>query len=338
MECRLNTISVALIIIVMGVAAWPREASGIPADERIGMSKVDPFTTEPPKQGPLPTPWEDLGEVTLNKDGKVWIFLTNNQNLAKWKTWTVVLTGPNVDKLKEGASAVGYQKWGAQTLLIKGDVGDPDYDSGTGVLTFTVTFGHQPKWEILELVYNGDNPATFDLDSQIDKDKTTHDCYRIIPMGPSRRSLRMTESVHNGIQGWDMQLTEFWMFPSTVPVDFTEPPTFTAPESSDNWSFEFVSVDPMGTSRPLGGVKWSTDGAGFEAGESYGMTFSMTDPADSTYTYFAYNALSTTYLTYRLVRPETIPTLSEWGVMIMTLLVLTAGTLVFGRRRRPAAA
>ena len=32
----------------------------------------------------------------------------------------------------------------------------------------------------------------------------------------------------------------------------------------------------------------------------------------------------------------TIPTVSEWGLIVMTLLALTAGTIVFARRRRPA--
>ena len=36
--------------------------------------------------------------------------------------------------------------------------------------------------------------------------------------------------------------------------------------------------------------------------------------------------------------PPPIPTVSEWGLIIMTLLLLTAGTVVFARRRRPAAA
>ncbi len=33
-----------------------------------------------------------------------------------------------------------------------------------------------------------------------------------------------------------------------------------------------------------------------------------------------------------------IPTVSEWGLIIMALLLLTAGTIVFARRRRPAVA
>ncbi len=33
-----------------------------------------------------------------------------------------------------------------------------------------------------------------------------------------------------------------------------------------------------------------------------------------------------------------IPTVSEWALIVMTLLALTAGTIVFARRRRPAVA
>ena len=33
-----------------------------------------------------------------------------------------------------------------------------------------------------------------------------------------------------------------------------------------------------------------------------------------------------------------IPTISEWGLIVMTVLCLTAGTIMYGRRRRPAAA
>jgi len=32
-----------------------------------------------------------------------------------------------------------------------------------------------------------------------------------------------------------------------------------------------------------------------------------------------------------------VPTVSEWGLIVMTVLVLTAGTIVLGRRRRAAA-
>ena len=33
-----------------------------------------------------------------------------------------------------------------------------------------------------------------------------------------------------------------------------------------------------------------------------------------------------------------VPTVSEWGLIVMTLLLLTAGTIVFSRRRRPTLA
>jgi len=34
---------------------------------------------------------------------------------------------------------------------------------------------------------------------------------------------------------------------------------------------------------------------------------------------------------------DVVPTVSEWGLIVMTLVLLTAGTVVFGRRRRHAA-
>ena len=34
---------------------------------------------------------------------------------------------------------------------------------------------------------------------------------------------------------------------------------------------------------------------------------------------------------------EAIPTVSEWGLIVMTLLGCTAGTIIFGRRKRVAA-
>jgi len=38
------------------------------------------------------------------------------------------------------------------------------------------------------------------------------------------------------------------------------------------------------------------------------------------------------------VDPTIIPTVTAWGLVVMTLLVMTAGTVMIGRRRRPAAA
>ncbi|MCH8147230.1 MAG: hypothetical protein IH987_04445 [Planctomycetes bacterium] len=35
---------------------------------------------------------------------------------------------------------------------------------------------------------------------------------------------------------------------------------------------------------------------------------------------------------------EPIPTVSDWGLIVMTVLALTAGTILYGQRRRPAAA
>lgn len=51
--------------------------------------------------------------------------------------------------------------------------------------------------------------------------------------------------------------------------------------------------------------------------------------------YYDWDALHDSYV---LCRQPVIPTVSEWGLIVMTLLGLTGGTVTFARRRRPAAA
>ena len=38
------------------------------------------------------------------------------------------------------------------------------------------------------------------------------------------------------------------------------------------------------------------------------------------------------------LEPGVIPAVSEWGMIVLTILVLTAGTIVFSRWKRPTAA
>ena len=59
-------------------------------------------------------------------------------------------------------------------------------------------------------------------------------------------------------------------------------------------------------------------------GEIHGFEFEVTDPGLSI------------EVSQEMVNP--IPTVSEWGMIIMTLLLLTAGTIVLGRRRQVAVA
>ena len=49
-------------------------------------------------------------------------------------------------------------------------------------------------------------------------------------------------------------------------------------------------------------------------------------------------AFDETFLCIDTSQLDCIPTVSQWGLIVMTLLLLTAGTVMFGRWRQPAAA
>ncbi len=59
---------------------------------------------------------------------------------------------------------------------------------------------------------------------------------------------------------------------------------------------------------------------------------------DDLYPYYCINHFGQGMIGSITVNAAPIPTVSEWGLIIMTLLLLTAGTIVIARRRRPAAA
>ena len=134
------------------------------------------------------------------------------------------------------------------------------------------------------------------------------------------------------------RITEIHLFPLTVAVDTSVPPVFVASAGTGNWTSSFVTIDPEGTSRPLGGVKFVTDGGGLSPTDAYDLEFTMTSGVDFEYDMFAFEDETQEYLDFRIDTFGDIPVVSEWGLIVMALLVLAAGTVVVGRRRRIAGA
>lgn len=64
-------------------------------------------------------------------------------------------------------------------------------------------------------------------------------------------------------------ITEVWFFPDNVSIATTLSPEYTAPDEFGTWTYEYVYECPLGFSRPLGGVKWSTTGPGLDLGSDY---------------------------------------------------------------------
>ncbi len=69
-----------------------------------------------------------------------------------------------------------------------------------------------------------------------------------------------------------------------------------------------------------------------------GTTFEFTFNEPGVYGYHCHPHEEVGMISSITVNPAAIPTVSEWGLIVTTLLALTAGTIVFGRRRKLAVA
>jgi hypothetical protein len=132
----------------------------------------------------------------------------------------------------------------------------------------------------------------------------------------------------------ESRIVDVILFPETVPVDDAAAHVFDAPPSTGDWTPQIVYVDPDGQPRPQGGVRWTSDGVGLTPGDACNLRVFMTSLADDTYYLYAFDAEAGAWQYFKVVSTQSIPTVSEWGLVVMTLLVLTVGTVVLGRRRR----
>ncbi|MCK4659485.1 MAG: IPTL-CTERM sorting domain-containing protein [Phycisphaerae bacterium] len=295
-------------------------------------STEDPGDTEPPdgtwvETGPhgVPCPTDEGGIVWHAKKN---LYVSSNE-----KEWTVELTGKSADKYGLG-SVTGY------------DNGDPPgkvpVAAGTDIKTvngppkkriFTFKLKPQPQWEVATFVRTeaGQNgPVYLTLKSysqcvhvQLQDDK--------LILEDARFGVSLEDNFH---------ITEIYVFPESVPINPEGEQILIAPPDSGAWMYEPVYHDPDGEPRPQGGIRWWTDGDGLTPDHLYAMTMTMAGFADTEYSMFAFDSVVHDYQCYRFeVSPSSpIPTVSEWGMIAMTLLLLTTGTIVIGRQRRLAAA
>ena len=96
-----------------------------------------------------------------------------------------------------------------------------------------------------------------------------------------------------------------------------------------------MSVDPDGTSRPLGGIRWVTDGVGLAECEDVILEFDLEEQfAPDMIDAYVFHTETMDYVLLILdLLPPYVPTLPHWGVVVMLLSVVTAGAIVFRRRR-----
>ncbi len=309
---------------------WKRCVCG----KRTWYSTIDPSTHRPPGG-----PWVPVGDAgapyPTDVGGAIWIARQNLYVQTNEKTWTITVTGDNADKY--GISEThGYKNDAGPnqpaTEVPVGAVTSVQDEAGPPKKrTFTCKFRPQPDWEIARIVR-----TTAGLQwVEETMETTSHSaCTRIVTEG---NSCTLT-STRFGVQGVDFhRLNEITMFPVQVPVDPAAPHMLDAPPHTGNWSWQVVYVDPVGHARPQGGVRWVTDGAGLTAEDLCNIQLFMIgdrDAADTEYDLYALDVNEPEVQYFRLVADvQGIPTVSEWGLAALAMLLLTAGALVLRRRR-----
>ena len=278
--------------------------------------------------------------VTLGAGKSVWIAACNNTDDDKNKYFAIDLffssdDGPLFELfLPKGFKTEDDEDEVVVTSLTEESVTDQQGNDIGFRGRYKMT--PQPKWERVELQNTSDAEHTFTFTVKLwSKCSNMEKGFDFPTISVSNASFGAP-----GAMLGDPRVTEMWLFPRTALTDVEVSPTFSAPPETGAWTSEFVSVTPFGEPRPQGGVRFVSDGAGLAAGELFDLTFAMIDDADDGYEMYGFETEFDEYfdLALEVDNLTPIPTVSEWGLIFMALLALTAGTIVFARRRRPTLA
>ncbi len=289
-------------------------------------STTDPGTARPPA-----APWVAAGAggvpFPAAVEGKIWIG-KDNVVLFSQKDWTVKLNGPDAQKF--GLSKVSAYLAGPPITAapVAASTGITDTVGPPATRTFTFMFKPQPDWEVVELVRT--------LAAARGGGGTTVTSYSHCS-GPvwDGNTLLVEEAFFGHAADDTLQITQVTIFPEVGPIA-PSGHSFTPPPGSGDWISAIIFTDPEGNPQPQGGVTWTAPAGEWLAAEDvYGFTLEMEGEADAAYSFYAFdNAPDGGLQYYRLVGPTPVPAVSEWGLVVMTLSVLVAGTIAMSRRRK----
>lgn len=251
----------------------------------------DPKDNRPPAK-----PWEKAGPhgvpFPMDGQGRVWIYKDNaKRDEGEVKLWSIELHGESAGNYSI-ANAYGYTKGNPPTMRrglvtkIEDEAGPPKKR------TFTVTFNPQPDWEVAELkrdVAKGVGSGKTGITVKLPKPLCTK--LRIVD-----RSFRMEDSTFGVWTVLDdpfcggQRVTDVCLFPADVAIDSCGGQSLVAGDHAGTWTHEVIYASPTGDEHPLGGIRWSTDGAGLAPDDRFDLLAMMTGPADGAYDLYAYDA------------------------------------------------
>lgn len=293
---------------------------------------------DPEDAWPPDYPWSETGPHGVpfppNPGGSVWVSKRNLYVSENQKEWTVEVTGNSADKY--GArNPTGYDDGDPpQTVPIGVTTGARDEPGPPKKRIFTFTFRPQPEWEKVELVRTSKARDDGNLYMHV---RSYSICSYV---GQMEDRLDMLD-LRFGVDGEDSsRITAIYLFPESVPIDPVGFHPIDAPPDSGMWFSEPVYVDPMGLERPLGGVRWWTDGEGLLPFHVCSLSMELMEGrAGNRYEMFAFDNIAGDFQTYDIeVIEVAVPTVSLWGLVLMVLLMATTGTVLFRRRAYAALA
>ncbi len=297
---RRSSIAVATLIVVFCsslFAAIAQENKG----------NLDPYTRTDPPSGWTGSPGTDNGwtkvttkgrtapfDLVVPANGSLYFGFKNDERDDPIKAFGVEIEAQNRpdagSNLKIG-TVCGYPTTGMANKKAPDPTSHTE-DPSNGMIMINDFFKPQPMWEYIEITNSDDE------DKNVRVVVAGSDCRKtergLGENGVPDSQMNFTEGSFGAEDGQDnpMQITEVEIYPRNVGVDLAFLPTFNAPPHSGNWTPEFSFVDPNGDPRPLGGVRWVSDGPGLVAGEIHDFSFTMLSAADSSYFLYGWDAVA----------------------------------------------
>ena len=143
------------------------------------------------------------------------------------------------------------------------------------------------------------------------------------------------DSLRYGGPSDTVQLTEIWIFNDSIPLNANALPIITAPLQSGPWSYELVYADPYGNPCPQGGWRCYTTGPGIGSWEPFSLEFYLAGTTQYSYSLHLYDAFRGDYVLFVIpVTAQAIPTLTEWGLIIFSIVLFGWMAFVIIKRRR----
>ncbi len=268
---------------------------------------TDPGTTRPMGGA---APWVAIGGAGVpfppNIGDSVWIGKENLHISVNTKNWVI-----------NGLPATFSV--GVATGHIASPVSTVTGSSTINGTTVTIVFTPQPDWEVVRLVRSA--ASLFAAGTAV---TTSSHCDRTVASGNT-----MTEnSAFFGTAGEDnISINRIEIYPVGGTIG-SLPSQVLAPANGGTWEASISTTDPNGTVRD--GVRWDLiAGDPLFEGDQYDLSLEQGGIAVINYDLFAFDTVTPEVQEFPLVAGPGVPTVSEWGLVAMVLLVLVTGTIVF---------